>query len=102
MHDRTAQSFDKGSCDNYSSHKRSCEKEELVHQHPALTEALVRDHVTALRQSARTTADIRPQRQRLNGIGAARLGAGWLLIEMGLRLAIPRSDRSRPVARWPR
>jgi hypothetical protein len=73
-----------------------------VHHHPALAEALVRDRVTELRQSARTAAHFRPQKRRANGIEAARLGVGWLLIEIGLRLATPRGGMNRPMARGQR
>ena len=73
-----------------------------MHHHPLLVEALVRDRISEQRQRARTPAHTRPQGRRRNGIEAARLGAGWLLIEMGLRLAMPRGGMNRAMARGER
>jgi hypothetical protein len=68
-----------------------------VYYNPALAGALVRDRVAQLQQSAGATAHPRPRQRRPNVIAAARLGAGWLLIDMGLRLAMPRGGTDRPV-----
>lgn len=58
---------------------------------PALVEALVRDRVADLRHSAHTSALGRRAKRRRGVIESARRGSGWLLVDMGLRLALPRS-----------
>ena len=92
------QSLDKVSCDKYScEHAQS--KEESVHQHPALVEALIRDRVAELRQNDQASRRRRPEYRRHRVSEVARRGTGWLLIECGLRLAMPRDAIHRPVTR---
>jgi hypothetical protein len=62
-----------------------------MYQSPALVEALVRDRVAELQQSAATSARGRRVKRRPRAPGAARQATGWLLVDMGLRLATPRS-----------
>jgi hypothetical protein len=73
-----------------------------VYQHPAVLEALVRDRVVERRLTG--TASSRSQREggRYRVTEVARRGAGWLLVEWGLRLAMPRGAVVRPVARGQR
>lgn len=61
--------------------------------HPALLDLLVRDRVAELRQSG---AGVRIPREkpRRHPVEAARRGTGWLLVDLGLRLAVP--GRPRP------
>jgi hypothetical protein len=73
-----------------------------VYQHPALLEAMKADHVAELRRCAGTTARLRPQTGERRLVAAARRGAGWLLVDLGLRLAVPRGGGTEPVARGPR
>jgi hypothetical protein len=61
-----------------------------VYQHPALVEALIKDRVGELQHSAEATAHVRRDRRRRTVVEAARHGTGWLLVDMGLRLATPR------------
>ena len=68
-----------------------------MYQNPSLVQALVRARVAELRQSAETGAVSRPSERRRRVVDVARHGAGWLLIDMGLRLAVPRGALSRPV-----
>jgi hypothetical protein len=53
----------------------------------ALAQALARDHVTELRQSARVGAHVQTAMPRRRVTSAARHRAGWLLVDIGLRLA---------------
>jgi hypothetical protein len=76
-----------------------------VYHHPALANALIRDRVAELHYSAGATArgagenahSTRAPR-RPNVVASARLRTGWLLVEMGLRLAMPRGGTNHPVA----
>jgi hypothetical protein len=70
-----------------------------VHQHPAVLEALARDRVAELRHSGWATARVRREKRWHGLVAAARRGTGWLLVDMGLRLAVPRGGASRRVAR---
>jgi hypothetical protein len=70
-----------------------------VHQHPAIADALIRDRVAELRQDHQTRRPRRPEHRRHRVTEVARRGAGWLLIECGLRLAMPRGAIHRPLAR---
>jgi hypothetical protein len=74
-----------------------------VYQHPAVHETLMRDRVAALRQAAPATTPapfhVRPGTGRRRGVAAARYGIGWLLVDLGLRLAAPRRAANRPMAR---
>lgn len=65
-------------------------------QHPALIETLARARTDEIRRAASSTRTARgPVRRGLRA--ATRGGAGWLLVELGLRLAVPRGsiDRGR-------
>jgi hypothetical protein len=61
-----------------------------VHQHPALVEVLIRDRVAELRQNGQAGRRCRSEHRHHRVTEAARRGTGWLLIEWGLRLAMPR------------
>jgi len=69
-----------------------------MHQNPTIADALAHDRVLALRQSARTSARASELGRRVTRprrvTDAARRGTGWLLVDLGLRLAVPRSGRS--------
>jgi hypothetical protein len=81
-----------------------------VYHHQALAGVLVRDRAAGLRQSAksaqsaqsaqRAAASARGTRtqHRPGVIASARLRTGWLLVDMGLRLAVPRRGANPPVA----
>lgn len=72
--------------------------------HPALADALARDRVAELRRSAqdarsaRPTARSRNKHRRPSVVASFRLRTGWLLVDMGLRLAVPRGGVNRRVA----
>jgi hypothetical protein len=68
-------------------------------RNPALTHALARERALELRQIApvRGRGKRRPARHRI--VGAARRGTGWLLVDIGLRLAVPPPSMSPPMAR---
>lgn len=70
-----------------------------MHQHPALVEALISDRVAELRNGGWATAHMRRQKRWHELVAAARRGTGWLLVDMGLRLAVPRAGTNRRVAR---
>ena len=59
----------------------------------------MRDRVAELRDSAAKTAIIprEPHPHRL--VAAIRHATGWLLVDIGLRLAAPRGGTNHPVAR---
>ena len=61
-----------------------------MHQHPAVLETLMRERVADLRHSAQATAHRRRERRWLRFAAATRRGTGWMLVDMGLRLAVPR------------
>lgn len=61
-----------------------------MHQHPAIVEALSRDRVAELGNHGLARRGWRPERRRHRVTEVARRGTGWLLIEWGLRLAMPR------------
>lgn len=61
-----------------------------MYQSPALVQALVRNRVAELRQSAEATAPSHRGKRQHRIIGAARHGTGWMLVDLGLRLAVPR------------
>jgi hypothetical protein len=73
-----------------------------VYQHPTLLEALTRDRVAEFRRSAEATGDSRRAKRRHNVVETARRGTGWLLVDLGLRLAMPRGGTNGPVARGQR
>ena len=70
-----------------------------MHQHPALVEALIRDRVAERRQNDQANHRHHPEHRRHRVSEVARRGTGWLLIECGLRLAMPRGAIHRPVTR---
>lgn len=61
-----------------------------MHQHPALVEAQIRDRVAELRHNGQASRRRRPEHRRHRVTEVARRATGWLLIEWGLRLAMPR------------
>ena len=65
-----------------------------MYPHPTIVEALVRDRVLELRQSAVGQARGRREKRRHRVTAAARHGTGWLLVDVGLRLAVPRGTAS--------
>jgi hypothetical protein len=62
-----------------------------MYQNPTLVKALVRDRVDEVRQSAEARAPRKRENRRHPIVDAARHGTGWLLVDLGLRLAVPRS-----------
>jgi hypothetical protein len=67
--------------------------------HPALVQALTRDRVAGLRHAAEPS--VRP---RCDGPGASvllatRRATGWMLVDVGLRLALPQRALNHPTAR---
>lgn len=66
-----------------------------MHQHPAVQDAVVRSRVDKLRHSAGASTHIR---RRFRLVSAARHGTGWLLVDMGLRLAMPRAGAKPSIA----
>jgi hypothetical protein len=73
-----------------------------VYQHPAVVGTLIRDRVAELRHAGRAAADGRPEMRQHKRFAAARRGIGWLLVDMGLRLAVPRGGSNHLVARGQR
>jgi len=65
-----------------------------MYQNPALVEALARDRIDDLRESARPRATKQRETRRHRVTQAARVGTGWLLVDLGLRLAAPRDGRA--------
>jgi hypothetical protein len=58
-------------------------------QHPSITEAIARDRIAEATQRAQLTALKRASR-RPSAVAAARNATGWLLVDLGLRLTVPR------------
>jgi hypothetical protein len=69
-----------------------------MNQHPTLIQALTRDRVEALRRSAAPDGSGPRMKRRHRDIGTVRHATGWLLVDVGLRLAVHGSKMSRPVA----
>jgi hypothetical protein len=69
-----------------------------MHQHPVVQEAIVRGRVDGLRHNAGARARVRRETRRLKLLAAARHGAGWLLVDLGLRLAMPRAGVKQSIA----
>ncbi len=69
-----------------------------MHPNPAFAQLLARDRVADLRHAAQTGAARRDDARRARVLQAARHGAGWLLVDVGLRLALPRGAL-KPTAR---
>jgi hypothetical protein len=61
-----------------------------MHQHPAVRNELMKDRVAELRRDAAPTALTHRNTRPRKLIAAVRRGTGWLLVDMGLRLAVPR------------
>ena len=74
----------------------------MCYLHPVLAETLVRDRCAEIRRGVGASAHTRPEQRRHRLIEAVRHRTGWLLVDMGLRLAAPRSALHDPVARSPR
>jgi len=70
-----------------------------VSPHPALTRALAAERAAELGHVRRPIPTTRSQARPLRTVQAARRGAGWLLVDVGLRLALPGGSLKRPVAR---
>jgi hypothetical protein len=70
-----------------------------VYNNPTLIQALARDRAAELRRAAEAAALGKGAHHQQHRIEAARNRAGWLLVDMGLRLAVPRGSLSQPVAR---
>ena len=68
-------------------------------QNPALVEALAKDRAAELRRQAARRVPARAKRSAPRVAGAARRGAGWLLVDLGLWLAVPRRRVGHTVAR---
>lgn len=62
-----------------------------MYHHPALTQALAHDRVVHLHASAQLDARRGRERVRPSVAARARHATGWVLVEMGLRLAVPAS-----------
>jgi hypothetical protein len=70
-----------------------------VSQHPALIRAIASDRVADLRHAS--GCEVRDHRD-MPGVRmtwAVRRAAGWLLVDLGLRIALPRRAVKHPVAR---
>lgn len=67
-------------------------------QNPAVVQALAHDRAAELRQSAAGRDYSRSPTRRRHVTQAVRCGTGWLLIDLGLRLALP-SGATNPLAR---
>lgn len=72
-----------------------------MYQSPGLLQALGRDRVAELRRHAPHSERNRCEPRRRQFIEAARSTTGWLLVDVGLRLAAPRNAMNHPVARGP-
>ena len=70
--------------------------------HTTIHETVMRDRVAELRRVASANAHIRGETRRHARVAAARYGVGWLLVDMGLRLATPRGAASYRAARGQR
>ena len=74
-----------------------------MYQNPTVAQALVRARVADLRKKgAKRTPQEGQGKRRHRLTDAAARGTGWLLVEAGLRLAVPRRETSGRVARGPR
>ena len=59
---------------------------------PFLVQALARDRVAELRQSGRASAQVGRTKAQPGFTDTVRHRAGWLLVDLGLRLAAPRAS----------
>jgi hypothetical protein len=73
-----------------------------MYQNPALVQELIGARVAELRQSAQASARSRSEQRRGHVVAAARRGTGWLLVDIGLRLAVPRNAMTHRFARGQR
>jgi hypothetical protein len=65
-----------------------------VCQHPALVRALAADRVAELRTEIQETGSgSRQEVARPRVFDAVRRGTGWMLVDVGLRLALPHSAK---------
>lgn len=64
--------------------------------HPLVADGLARERHADLLREARRAALRRQARQARGRAGPLRVRAGWLLVEVGLRLAVPRAGGARP------
>lgn len=69
-----------------------------MYQHPVLVQALTKDRAAELRHRADANARVQRDKRRSKLVAAARHGTGWLLIDIGLRLAMPPARTNNPVA----
>ena len=69
-----------------------------MHQHLVVQDAIARSRVDALRHSAGAPGGNRRRARRVRVLAAARHGTGWLLVDMGLRLAMPRAGAKHSIA----
>jgi hypothetical protein len=66
---------------------------------PTLMEMLARNRGDELRRHAQKATVRRRSSDPRRAIASARSGTGWLLVDLGLRLTVPRNTMRRPVAR---
>lgn len=69
-----------------------------MNQHPAVLQTLIRQRVAELCQSAEATAHVRREKRWHRLVAATRRGTGWMLVDVGLRLAVPRGATNHRVA----
>ena len=70
--------------------------------HPGLVQAMAADRAAELSRTARTHPDDRVLCRRPRLTGNVRFTAGWFLVDLGLRLAIPQHGPRRSIARGAR
>lgn len=61
-----------------------------MHQNPAVVEALARERAAELRRAAGIRGAQRGEARRGSVLAAPRRATGWLLVDVGLRMAVPR------------
>ncbi len=67
--------------------------------HPALTRALASERAADHCREAMSHREDAGHPLRARAVDGLRYGAGWLLIDLGLRLAIPKRGPRRSMAR---
>lgn len=70
-----------------------------MHHHPDLVRSLIREHVAGLQNDAGANAGRRHYPRGPGIIEAVTQPIGWALVEVGLRLAVPRGSGRHPLAR---
>jgi hypothetical protein len=70
-----------------------------VCQNPALVEALAQDRLAELRRGAQARSVALQGARTRSILAASRRATGWLLIDVGLRLAVPRAAIGHPQSR---